>query len=265
MSGVLRRFYLPPEEIRPSTSINGKAFHHLKNVLRLKEREQIEITDGEGCIYLSRIKRLKKDRAEIEILKKVFIPPPAVKINLGLSLLKSRVMDWAVQKATELGVWKLYVYLTEHTVPLLEDEDKKTNRWRKIAVEAIKQSGHPYLPQIEICSFPAFITQAGGVKLMAAGPRELEDTQPIFSVLLKQSQIDSIWIGIGPEGGFSPAEFYLARTHGFIPVSLGPSILRAETAVIAAISVIQAFYGEWFKDRILFPYTHKGNEELEVK
>lgn len=264
MSGVLRRFYLPPEEIHPSTSINGEAFHHLKNVLRLKEGEQIEITDGQGCIYLSQIKRLKKDRAEIEILKKVFIPPPAVKVNLGLSLLKTRVMDWAVQKATELGVWKLYVYLTEHTVPILEEKDKKINRWRKIAVEAIKQSGHPYLPHIETDLFPAFITQASGVKLIATGPRELRDTQPIFSVLSKCHQIDSVWISIGPEGGFNPAELYLAQTHGFIPVSLGPSILRAETAVIAAISVIQAFYGECFKDRILFPYTHKGDEGLEV-
>jgi len=265
VSRVLRRFYLPPEEIYPSTSINGETFHHLKNVLRLKEGEQIEISDGQGYIYLSKIKKLKKNRAEIEILKRVFIPPPLVKINLGLGLLKTKAMDWAVQKLTELGVWKLYIYLTEHTVPLLENEGKKIRRWRKIAIEAIKQSGHPYLPQIEICSFPMFITQATGVKLIAVGPRELGHVLPIFSVLSKHSQTNSVWIGVGPEGGFSSAEINLAQTQGFIPISLGPFILRAETAVIAAISIIQTFYGEWIKDRTLFPYTHKNNEEFEME
>jgi 16S rRNA (uracil1498-N3)-methyltransferase len=239
VSSVLRRFFLFKPPASEEIFIEGEEYHHLKKVLRLKEGDKVELTDGQGYRYLAELTRFKKDKAKVRILKKEFIPPPDLKIHLGVSLLKKKVMDLVIQKATELGVWEINVCLTSNSVPQIEETERKVKRWQRIALEALKQCGRDYLPTIDMADFLDLLKKAQGLKLIAVGPREGAETIPLY-LAVKDSQETDIWLFIGPEGGFSPEEIEQANTFGFIPVSFGPYILRAETAVLAGLSVIQA-------------------------
>ena len=238
MSGILRRFFLFKPPVSDVVLIEGEEYRHLKKVLRLKEGDKIELTDGQGHRYLAELVRFKKDSVEARILKKESIPPPDLKIHLIISLLKNKTMDLVIQKATELGVWEINVCLTTHSVPQVEETERKIKRWQRIALEALKQCGRDYLPAIDMADFLFLLKKAQGLKLIAVGPREGEETVPIYPVV-KDSQETDIWLFIGPEGGFSPEEIKQAKAFGFIPISFGPYILRAETAVLVGLSVIQ--------------------------
>ncbi len=262
MSGVLRRFFLFKPPVSGVVLIEGEEYHHLK-VLRLKKGDKIEFTDGQGHRYLAELVRLKKDRAEARIVKKEFTPPPELKLHLVVSLLKNKVMDLVIQKATELGVWDIKVCLTAHAVPRVEDRKCKVERWQRIALEALKQCGRDYLPAIDLANFLDILKRAQGLKLMAVGPREWAETIPIYRAVKDTKETD-IWLFIGPEGGFSPEEIKQANAFGFIPISFGPYILRAETAVLAGLSVIQAVKGEGIKGKSPYGEGHRENEQVNL-
>ncbi len=246
MSHILRRFYLPPQKIKKKSVIEGEERHHLEDVLRLKLGDEIEIIDGEGNVYRAEIIQLDKRKASITIKEQYFVPPPSVKIHLGISLLKTKAMDLVIQKATELGVWAIYVCTTKYSVPFLKEKEKKIKRWQKLAIEALKQSGNNYLPKIKIISFEEILVQKQGIKLIAVGPRE-EKANPILSVF-KNLQKKEVLICIGPEGGFAKEEINQAKENNFVPISLNPYILRAETATIAALSIIQNIFWRAWRD-----------------
>ena len=239
MHAILRRFYLPKEKIDREAVITGDELHYLRDVLRLKIGDKIEITNGVGHLYHGFLSSIGKTRALVRIEKRIFTSPPKVKIYLCPAFLKAKAMDLIIQKATELGTWGLYVCLTDYTVPILKNKEKKIMRWKKIAISALKQSGNNYLPQIGIMSFKEAISKAKGLKLIAIGPREGKAT-PVISYLNSSSR--EIWICIGPEGGFTDEEIWWAKQNRFIPVSLSPHILRSETAAVAVLSIVHAYY-----------------------
>jgi 16S rRNA (uracil1498-N3)-methyltransferase len=246
------RFFISPEQVsEPLITVSGEDVRHIASVLRMKTGDELLLCDGAGAEYV--VKLIQVDRTEIktEILSRSTRVDSRPRIILGQGLPKSDKMDLIVRKATELGVSAVVPLITERTIVKIRDEEKRVVRWQKIAREAAMQSNRSFIPLIErIRSFRDFIISPDASSLPLApevpahGPRILrllpweEGTEPIKNILRRNPDALHIAVLIGPEGGISTAEAEAAREQGFHAVSLGPTILRTETAAIAALSMI---------------------------
>jgi 16S rRNA (uracil1498-N3)-methyltransferase len=208
-------------------------------VLRKQPGDLLMLLDGRGMEYIVRIATMERSEIDTEIVERRKRELPTVTVTLGQGLPKSDKMDFIVQKATELGVSSLVPLVTERTIVKVKDEEKRNERWRKIAREAAMQSGRPDIPTVKtIRSFSDFIhTLAPGPQTLFLLPWE-EGTEPVKNVLRGHPDAKHVVVLIGPEGGFSKAEADAARGKGFHLVSLGRNILRTETAAIAVLSII---------------------------
>lgn len=231
--------------------MSGEDVRHIAAVLRMKTGDELLLCDGAGAEYAVKITRI--DRAEIttEILSRSTQVLWKPRIILGQGIPKSDKMDLIVQKATELGASAIVPLMTERTIVKVRDGEKRIERWRKIAREAAMQSNRPDIPRIEpIRSFQDFIRSphprpvsvapevpVPGSHTLRLIPWE-EGTEPIKNILRKSPDAREVIVLVGPEGGFSRAEADAAREQGFHAVSLGQTILRTETAAIAALSMI---------------------------
>jgi 16S rRNA (uracil1498-N3)-methyltransferase len=234
------RFFISPEQFNgQSITISGEDVHHIVKVLRMKTGDELLLCDGKGAEYSAKIARINKSdiTAEVKARSSREIRYPL--ITLGQGLPKSDKMDWIVQKATELGVATIVPLVTERTIAKIKDEEKRVSRWQKISREAAMQSNRLDIPQVgHLVSFPEFL------RTLAPEPRTLlllpweEGTVPIREILRANSDIKNIIVLIGPEGGFSAHEAEAAQAKGFHLVSLGPNLLRTETAAIAVLSMI---------------------------
>jgi len=234
------RFFITPEQVRePHITVTGDDLRHIRTVLRKQPGDLLTLLDGRGMEYIVRIATMEPSEIDTEIIEQRKRELPTVRVTLGQGLPKSDKMDLIVQKATELGVSSIVPLVTERTIVKVRDEEKRVIRWQKIAREAAMQSGRPDIPQVEtICSFSEFIrTLAPGPQTLLLFPWE-EGTVPIKQVLRQTPEARNIALLIGPEGGFSQAEADAAKDKGFHLVSLGPNILRTETAAIASLSAI---------------------------
>jgi 16S rRNA (uracil1498-N3)-methyltransferase len=251
MSGPPRFFISHDHVIDRHITISGEDVRHIATVLRMKTGDELLLCDGQGTEYAVKIIRLDRAEIETEIMSQSKREIRYPLITLGQGLPKSDKMDFIVQKATELGVAAIVPLITERTIMKIKDEEKRSVRWRKIAREAAMQSNRRDIPHIEqIRSFRDFIfslppeTPAPAPGLPVPGPRTLrllpweEGTDPIRNVLKRYPHAQDIIVLIGPEGGFSQAEAETAKEKGFHLVSLGPNILRTETAAIASLSMI---------------------------
>ena len=187
------------------------------------------------------VKIVSVDRSQVvtEILNQTHRELRYPRITLAQGLPKSDKMDFIVQKATELGVASIVPVITERTIVKVKDEEKRVSRWQKIAREAAMQSNRPDIPAIDdIISFKDFLrtlnSEPGTLLLL---PWE-EGTEPIKNVLRNNSGVKNLLVLIGPEGGFSTKEAEAAKEIGFHLVSLGPNILRTETAALAVLAMI---------------------------
>lgn len=248
------RFFISPDQvIVPHIIVSGEDVRHIAAVLRMKTGDELMLCDGMGTDYLVRISDLGKSEIKTEIVGRSKREIRYPLITLGQGLPKSDKMDWIVQKATELGVADIAPLITERTIVKIKDEGKRAERWRKIAREAAMQSNRPDIPAIgRIVSFKDFLRTPNtllsreALEITGAGsePGTLslfpweEATAPIKDVLHNSKDVKNIIVLIGPEGGFSAAEAEAAEGGGFRLVSLGPNILRTETAAIAALSMI---------------------------
>lgn len=162
-------------------------------------------------------------------------PQPQVKTLLALSLIKGKAMEWAVQKAVELGVWEIQLLVTEHCVV---KPDGKIDKWERVALEACKQCGRNRLPVIKPpVAIDAYLAQKRGGLAMIASLHS--GARPLRKVIDERSNdLETLTILVGPEGDFSVVEMNLAVAEGFLPVTLGESVLRSETAVIYCCSAI---------------------------
>jgi len=234
------RFFITPEQVRePYITITGDDLRHIRTVLRKQPGDLLTLLDGQGREYIVRIAAMERSEIDTEIVEQRTRELPTVRVALGQGLPKSDKMDFIVQKATELGVSSLVPLMTERTIMKVKDEEKRVTRWQKIAREAAMQSGRPDIPKVEtIRSFSDFIrTLAPGPQTLLLFPWE-EGTVPIKQVLRQTPDALNIIVLIGPEGGFSQAEAEAAKEKGFHLVSLGPNILRTETAAVAVLSMI---------------------------
>ena len=237
---TMRRFYASIEQFNPpKVSLNHDETRHLRDVLRLKETERVQVFDGAGREFLCEIQSIGKKETLLEIVEEIAPPAPESSLNLTLAvaLLKGEKFDLVVQKAVELGVTTLVPLNTKRSDFKIKDTEKRIERWRKIALEACKQSGRANLMRTENPSdFQRFIEKGDGVKILFA-----ERGGDEFSAIEKSETMTAI---VGAEGGWEDTEIASAREKGFQIVTFGGRILRAETAAIAIASVLQNQFGD---------------------
>jgi len=241
----MRRFFKEDLSGRPEkVELDGEEFHHLKKVLRLSTGNAVCLFNGKGLTLSGRIESLGKSSAVITIEgAEDGKGESPVKIVLLQALLKGDRPEFIVQKATELGATGVCFYLTPRTVPRVDSEtaEKKISRWRKITIEAAKQCGRSVLPDIRLAKDlrEALSSHNQGLRLQLWEQVGAAGLKTALS-----SAAESITALVGPEGGLSIDEAEEAEKAGFRKVSLGPRILRAETAAVAIISVVQHAMGD---------------------
>jgi 16S rRNA (uracil1498-N3)-methyltransferase len=244
----MKRFFIDPEEILKSTpAIGGQDAQHIKRVLRLKSGDPIVLLDGTGFEYIAKIVNFSKDRVHISIVEKI---SPETESPLQLIVLqgylKDKKMDILVRHLTEIGVTKWIPVISERSVPH-PDKNRMTSRmkrWETIANEAVKQCRRPIPP--EICKpllFDEAVSKNSDVDLKIIFFEN--ETIPLTKSLADPAKNPSkIMIMLGPEGGFSQKEVEMAKNNGFISASMGPRILKAETASISACTLVQYLFGD---------------------
>jgi len=237
----MTRIFLSDSELKtePIRITDDKA-RYLTTVLRCRAGDPLSITDSSGNSFSARILAVTKQEVSAEILG-IETPPPEspVRIKLLQGLLKGEKMDFVVQKATELGVAEIVPVITERSQVR---ETRKLQRWRKIAEEAARQSGRSVVPPVSETKhfddlFTGHLTD-GGILFWEAGGSALKQIIQGFS------DRKSLTLFTGPEGGFSPGEVEAAKQAGFLVATMGRRILRAETAAIGAIAVVQYALGD---------------------
>jgi 16S rRNA (uracil1498-N3)-methyltransferase len=236
----LNRFFIKNEQVsKDILYIEGEDVKHIRDVLRLRTGDKIEAV-CEGFIYIGKILRIEKNLVTVKIAE-IFKGngEPSFNIILYQGIPKGEKMDFIIQKCTELGVKEFFPLLTERTVVKVKDKNKeksKITRWTKIAKEAAQQSKRDLFPKIDdIISFDDMIELIKGENIIV--PYEEEKNNRIRDAIksIKNGRVNLI---IGPEGGFAQKEIETLRGIGANTVTLGPRILRTETAGIVAASIL---------------------------
>jgi len=234
------RFFLPAAQINQSRAlVTGSEFHHLHHVLRLTTGDRVTLCDDRGGEYQGRIAHCSAASAEIE-LTSVAVLVSEFSLTLAQGILKGPRMDLTIEKATELGVHRIVPFFSTFTAvrPAQDQSAERLARWHRLAQGAAKQSGNP-VPLISSSqSFRDLLASPspGDEKILLY---EKERTQTLKTFAHIHPVMSSLWIVIGPEGGFAPEEVEQAHAAGFHIIGLGTQILRAETASIVAIALCQ--------------------------
>ncbi len=236
-----RRFFV--DKFAGNTAVmEGDAAHHLGHVLRAQSGQLYELSDGTTA-WLARIDSVARNRVEFALLEQLPAPQPIAEITLLLAIVKFDAFEWALEKATELGVAKIIPLAAARSEKgLLAAAEKRSHRWQKILLESGQQSRRLRLPQLDALAKPtqAFAAQAAAVRLMLS---ERSDSPSFRNSLARSNHakpsptaIPTAALAIGPEGGWTDDELTAARAANFQEASLGHLILRTETAVIAALA-----------------------------
>ena len=237
-------FFVTPDAITPPTiRMTGDLLHHLRDSLRLRPGDSLTLNDGCGTRYRVEVTHVDSQSIDSRIIDQQTEPVRRTSpIVLGQSLIKGDKMDWVIQKATELGIATLVPIHSTHSVikPNPERLEHQRSRWERIARDAAQQSERWTVPTIagpvalsQICRQYALAPLKGILAERSSGPS-------LATIPLPQDHQHPIVLLVGPEGGWTAAEQHLAQQHGFLPLTLGPRILRAETAAIAALSILQS-------------------------
>ncbi len=217
--------------------------HYLKNVLRLKTSMNVRLFNGSGYEHLGMIKKVSKDRVSIIVLSKEKKNNESpLKVNFLIAISKSSKFDYLIQKLTELGVSSITPIQSERSEIKIrsKDQSKKIEHWERIAINACQQCNRDRPPKIHgIGNFSSIVTiRSENLKFILE-----PSAKNTFSTCTIEPQ--EFCMLSGPEGGFSRKELLLANEHGFKPLSLGPRILRTETAPIVALSIAQSKWGDF--------------------
>lgn len=238
----MHRFHVAPEAARERPILlRGAALRHLRDVLRLRSGTNVEVFDGAGGNWLAEIVSVGPSVAELAPIEVApVLRESSLALTLAVGLSKAAKLDWTIEKATELGVVRIVPFVSERTVPRGQPSDARAKRWGAIASSAAAQSGRAVCPLIDpIRGFETVLAMRSAyhqaVFFWEAATAALErDVRAAASALLV----------IGAEGGFSSTEASAAAAAGFELVRLGPRILRAETAAVAAAALVQFLWGD---------------------
>ncbi len=245
---TVHRFYIPPDQWNPDhLALDEAESHHAHDVLRLREGTRVGAFNGQGTEVTAEISLLTKKEVGLRVLFTQTTPPPDPLITLAQAVPKGKNMDLVIQKATELGAAEIVPLISERTVVRVDaaEAHDKQEKWQRIAIEACKQCGQNHLPRVAQPVTPdRFFAgkPAHDLLLIAAiepGARRLKE-------LLEEwrgrnpgkTRPGRVLVLIGPEGDFTPAEVGAAKSAGCLPMSLGPIILRTETAAIYSLSAL---------------------------
>jgi 16S rRNA (uracil1498-N3)-methyltransferase len=233
--------------IPPIIRITGPLLQHLRQSLRLQPGDALTVTDEQGKRYRTTVTDVTPQEITGQIVDTQQFPQRTTpSLILALALLKGEKMDWAIQKATELGIDRIVPVHAAHSVVKLQPDRvaHQLSRWQRIALEAAQQSERWTIPSIEppagVPELVARYADCGSKNILA----ERSNGPSLQTIPLPVRPEQSVILVIGPEGGWNLEELQLAEREGYRAISLGARILRAETAAIAAVSILQSRLGE---------------------
>jgi len=242
----MHRFYLPPDQChRDPLTLSERDAHHALTVLRIRPLERVVVLNGAGDELLCEVRTADRRTVALKVLQKTRSPPPPCPVTLAQAVSKGKAMELIVQKATELGARRIVPILSARTVAHVSSEgaSNKLEKWQTTAVEALKQCGCAWLPRIDAPVAPqAFLARGEKFELSLIASLQNDARHPrehFDSVRSERKRPpNSVCVWVGPEGDFTPAEINAVRAAGALPITLGPLVLRSETAAIYCLSVI---------------------------
>jgi len=242
----MHRFFLPPDQCRGAMlSLTGREAHHAQHVLRVRLGERVTVLDGAGHEFWCAVEESDRRQVRLAVLEKRSQPAPPAQVTLLQAIPKGKSMEVIVQKATELGASRIVPLLSERVVLHLSEQDgaQKAAKWRLVTQEAIKQCGSAWLPQVEPPVTPdQFLARREAIELPLIASLET-DSRPAREYFRAFQTSHgrmpaSVCVWIGPEGDFTPAETMAIKSQGALTITLGPLVLRAETAALYCLSVL---------------------------
>lgn len=237
----MHRFFLQPTEWNQNPpALDADESHHAVDVLRLGAGDRITVFDGVGTEATAQIVAVEGKRLQLRLVQTAKTPALPCAITLAQAVPKGKNMELIIQKAVELGAAHIAPLLSDRTVVHLDaqEAEKKRAKWHEIAVEACKQCGQNRIPEILLPRSPkAFFEGGEKADLMLIASLQ-PDAKRIKDTLAEYKSPKSVTVFVGPEGDFTPAELALAKSYGCQPITLGPIILRTETAALYCMSVL---------------------------
>jgi 16S rRNA (uracil1498-N3)-methyltransferase len=242
----MHRFHLPPGACNgPRLQLEGSEAHHALQVLRLKVGDPVEVLDGAGQRLQCRIESAGRHTVSLTVLERERAPEPPFGITLLPALTKGKAAETIIEKATELGAGRIVPLITERVVVRLEADEAahKAAKWRLVAIGAMKQCGSPRLPRIEAAvPLREYLGREERFDLSLVASLHPGARHPREYLAAYQAENGhrprSVSVWIGPEGDFTPAEVQAIEAAGARPITLGPNVLRADTAALYCLSVL---------------------------
>lgn len=243
----MRRFYIPPGQIgKEEAVIQGSDAHHLRDVLRLQPSDRVVVFDGTGRQYQAQVVSVSRQKIKVALQAPLHVDDkPVLQLTMAQGYLKDKKMDGLVRQLTELGIDRWVPFLSKRSVPQPDQLrlQGRYRRWRKISLEALKQCGRSRVMEIDPpVTFGEAVTQARAYDFKIIFWEESKTAT--LTHWVRKTRPANVFVMIGPEGGFDRTEISLAEKEGFKSMGLGPRILRAETATVAAAVVTQFVFGD---------------------
>jgi 16S rRNA (uracil1498-N3)-methyltransferase len=241
------RFYIPPHAWNPDQpALDAGETHHALDVLRMKAGDKATVFNGQGAEAMVDVARVDKNKIALKKISVSKSAPMSCAIVLGQAIPKGKNMDLIVEKATELGAAGIVPLLSERTVVKASEGEAlaKKEKWQRVAIEAAKQCGQNWLPAVAKPQTPKDYFQSGEkfdlmlIASLQADSRKIKEVLADATIITAGKKPKRVLVLVGPEGDFTPAEINLAKNAGCRPVTLGPIILRTETAAIYCLSVL---------------------------
>ncbi len=246
----MRRFFIDPEKAGAGrVLLSGPDANHIRNVLRLRPGDPVCLFDGQGREYTGQIAELLPEGVTVSVMDAgTSAVESPVEITIAQGFLKEKKMDSLVRPLTELGVCRLIPFFGIRSVARPDERRLRgrMERWEKIARESLKQCRRSRIPEIgPVVSFAEMVAmgRAADLKIMFWEEKAGAEGASVFA-RTERGRYGSIFAALGPEGGFSAEEAAEAEAAGFVTAGMGPRILRAETAAIAAAALLQSFFGD---------------------
>ena len=240
----MARFFLPAASWQSTTHLPEEESRHCAQVLRYQAGDVIEVFDGQGRRAQARLTQVRKQEVSLDLGEIQHVPRPRPAMVLAAAVPKGKTMDWVIEKSVELGVSQIVPLMTRHTVVKYDasEAEKKAEKWQKIALEACKQCGQTWLPEVATpVTMKSFLAESRtGAKVIAS---LAEGARPLREVMESFVAPESVTILIGPEGDFSAEETAAALAAGYQPATLGPLVLRCETAALLVLSALRCHFG----------------------